>query len=239
MPQSGIADKAYGPDGIIIISLWLQYACSAWDPHYQKDKAALESKQRKTARFITGNYDWTASVTGMRQDLKWDTLETIRRHARLSVVHKMYYGFLDGKWEDYLIPNRERRTRGSHDFKFIVLEGHKDIFRFSYFPRQWLNGTNFRKKLLPVNFSLFLKVQHSAIFNYQFILVFTHSFSFYCHLLFLSVLELAWCPSWMLPTKRYLDLDLHLEDILLLHIALIKEAVDGSRNKLRVKTCAI
>ena len=38
----------------------------------------------------------------MRQDLKWDTLETIRRHARLSVVHKMYYGFLDGKWEDYL-----------------------------------------------------------------------------------------------------------------------------------------
>ena len=42
---------------------------------------------------------------------------------------------------------------------------------FLYFPRQRLNGTNFRKKLLPVNFSLFLKVQHSAIFNYQFILV--------------------------------------------------------------------
>ena len=110
---------------------------------------------------------------------------------------------------------------------------------FLYFPRQWLNGTIFRKKLLPVNFSLFLKVQHSAIFNYQFILVFIHSFSFYCHLLFLSVLELAWCPSWMLPTKRYLDLHLNLEDILLLHIALIKEAVDGSRNKLRVKTSAI
>ena len=57
MPQSGIADKAYGPDGIIIINLWLQYACSAWDPHYQKDKAALEREQRKTVRFITGNYD--------------------------------------------------------------------------------------------------------------------------------------------------------------------------------------
>ena len=57
MPQSGIADKAYGPDGIIIISLWVQYVCSAWDPHYQKDKAAQEREQRKTARFITGNYD--------------------------------------------------------------------------------------------------------------------------------------------------------------------------------------
>ena len=39
--------------------------------------------------------------------------------------------------------------------------------------------------------------------------------------------------------KPYLDLDLCLEDMLLLHIALIKEAVDGSRNQLRVKTYAI
>ena len=36
---------------------------------------------------------------------------------------------------DYLITNRERRTRGSHDFKFIVPKGHKDIFRSSFFPR--------------------------------------------------------------------------------------------------------
>ena len=35
----------------------------------------------------------------------------------------------------YLKTNRERRTRGSHDFKFIVPKGHKDIFRFSFFPR--------------------------------------------------------------------------------------------------------
>ena len=33
------------------------------------------------------------------------------------------------------ITNRERRTRGSHDFKFIVPKGHKDIFRLSFFPR--------------------------------------------------------------------------------------------------------
>ena len=82
----------------------------------------------------------------MRQDLKWDTRETIRRHARLSVVDKMYYGFLDGKWEDYLIPNRERRTRGSHDFKFIVLEGHKDIFRFSLFPTTITEWNKLSKK---------------------------------------------------------------------------------------------
>ncbi|XP_073240461.1 gamma-aminobutyric acid receptor subunit beta-1-like [Porites lutea] len=48
----------------------LQYACSAWDPHYQKDKAALERVQRKAARFVTGNYDRTTSVTEMLQDLQ-------------------------------------------------------------------------------------------------------------------------------------------------------------------------
>ena len=36
-----------------------------------------------------------------------------------AVLYKMYGGFLDGKWEDRLIPNRERRTPGSHDFNFF------------------------------------------------------------------------------------------------------------------------
>ena len=50
-------------------------------------------------------------------------------------MYKMCHGLLDGDWGDYLITNRERRTRGSHDFKFIVPKRHKDIFRFSFFPR--------------------------------------------------------------------------------------------------------
>ena len=75
----------------------------------------------------------------MLQDLQWDALETVRiyaRSVRLFVMYKMCYSFLEGKWEDYLIPNRERRTRGSHDFKYTVLKGHKNIFRFSFFPRK-------------------------------------------------------------------------------------------------------
>ena len=56
----------------------LQNACSAWEPQYQKDKVALERVQRNSARFVTGNYDQTASVAGMLPDLKWGTLETMR-----------------------------------------------------------------------------------------------------------------------------------------------------------------
>ena len=122
----------------------LQYVCSAWDPHHQKDKAVPERIQRKAAPFVTENYDRTTSVTEMLQDLQWDTLETMRRHARLSTVYKMCHGLLNGDWGDYLTTNRERRTRGSHDFKFIVPKGHKDIFRFSFFFSQdnkWMEQT--------------------------------------------------------------------------------------------------
>ena len=113
----------------------LQYACSAWDPHHQKDKAPLERIQQKAARFVTGNYDRTTSVTERLQDLQWDTLETMRRQARLSTICKMCHSLLDGDWGDYLITNRESRTLESHDFKFIVPKGHKDNFRFSFFSR--------------------------------------------------------------------------------------------------------
>ena len=58
----------------------------------------------------------------------------------------MCYGFLDGKWEDYLIPSRERRTPGSHYFKFIVPKGRKDIFRFSFFPRTITKWNNLPKE---------------------------------------------------------------------------------------------
>lgn len=71
----------------------------------------------------------------MLQDLNWDIL-------RLSVIYKICFGFLDGKWEEYLIPNRKRRTPGSHDFKFIVPKGHEDIFRFSFIFRRTITEWN-------------------------------------------------------------------------------------------------
>lgn len=65
----------------------LPYACSTWDPQYQKDKATLERVQQKAAACsVHGNCDRTMSMTGMLQDLQWDTLETMKRKARLSTI---------------------------------------------------------------------------------------------------------------------------------------------------------
>ena len=59
-------------------------------------------------------------------------LQIQREQRRLSIIYKMCHGLLDGDWGDYLITSKERRTRGSHDFKFIV-----PIFLdFLFFPGQ-------------------------------------------------------------------------------------------------------
>ena len=100
--------------------------------------------------------------------LKWDTLETcMRRHTRLSVMYKMCCGFLDAKWEDHLIPNRERRTPGSHDFNFfIVPKGHKEYFRFSFFPKTITEWNRLPKETVT---SQSLSIFNSKLFRLSFI----------------------------------------------------------------------
>ena len=58
-----------------------------------------------------------------------------------------------GEWKDYLIPNEERRTQGSYHFNFIVPKGHKDVLRFSFFPRT----------ITECNLCLFLTVKSSRL----------------------------------------------------------------------------
>ena len=50
-------------------------------------------------------------------------------------MYKLTQNLIDFSAENHLKPNNERRTRGSHDFQFLVPRGKKDIFKFSFFPR--------------------------------------------------------------------------------------------------------
>ena len=113
----------------------LEYARAAWDPHYEKDIQKLERVQRKAARFCAGNYNPYASVTDMLQELNCETLATRRKIARLSFMYKLSHNLTDFSVTAHLKPNYERRTRGSHDFKFLVPRTKKDVFKFSFFPR--------------------------------------------------------------------------------------------------------
>ena len=113
----------------------LEYASAACDPFLKKDISALERVQRKAARFCSQNYNRDASVTDMIKDLGWATMETRRRQSRLTLMYKLTYGLIDIDSREYLINHSESRTMGSHQFKFRVPYGNKDVFKFSFFPK--------------------------------------------------------------------------------------------------------
>ena len=128
-----------------------------------KNKLVLKNAVMGVARSRLRNADHVTQIV----PLKWNTLETcMRRHTRLF-FYKMYGGFLDGKWEDHLIPNRERRTPGSHYFNFfIVPKGHKEYFRFSFFPQTITEWNRLPKETVT---SQSLSIFNSKLFRLSFI----------------------------------------------------------------------
>ena len=73
----------------------LEYESSAWDPYYKKDIAVLDRVQRNAPRFRSQNYEQTASVTDMLSDLGWDSLQTRRMKARLTLMYKLSHNLIN------------------------------------------------------------------------------------------------------------------------------------------------
>ena len=48
-------------------------------------------------------------------------------------MYKLSHNLVDK--EEHLIPNREKRTRNSHAFKYRMPKVSKEVFKFSFFPR--------------------------------------------------------------------------------------------------------
>ena len=68
----------------------MEYATTAWAPHTAQNCNKLEQVQRRAARFACHRYGWTASVTALLSDLKWETLETRRNNQRLTTCVLSY-----------------------------------------------------------------------------------------------------------------------------------------------------
>ena len=81
----------------------LEYASTVWTPH-DTDSNQLEMVQRRAVRFVKSDYSRTSSVTAMRQDLGWDTLQQRRDQARLSMMYRITHQQVDIPAERYLTP---------------------------------------------------------------------------------------------------------------------------------------
>ena len=73
----------------------LDYASAAWDPYTNKNIDHLEKVQNAAARFITNTYGKDTSVTALKDQLGWPSLQERRRNRRLNCLYKILNDHMD------------------------------------------------------------------------------------------------------------------------------------------------
>ena len=107
----------------------LEYACSVWDPHTQKNIQSIEKVQRRTARFVKKcNQRTTGTVTSLLEELKWPLLEQRRKQTRLTNLYRIVNGTLAIEIPNYF-NQKERQTRNYHPLKFINAGCRTNIYK--------------------------------------------------------------------------------------------------------------
>ena len=107
---------------ISLVRSTLEYATLVWDPHLAKDISELENIQRRSARFVKGDYHTTSSVTQMLQELGWQDLQSRCRDLRLAlpVLYKVVMGHVGIQLEHVGLVAADDRTRAKHQFKLML-----------------------------------------------------------------------------------------------------------------------
>ena len=110
----------------------LEYASSAWDPYTQSSINKLEGVQRRAARFVTGDYRTTSSVSEMISNLGWETLQERRTEAKMVMMYRITYGLIDISATSLLLP-ATLSTRGN-SMRYLQPFCRTDAYRCSFFP---------------------------------------------------------------------------------------------------------
>ena len=140
--SSTVKEKAYKS----LVLPKLEYCSTVWDPKcitnpQDGDKTShrlvdqLEMVQRRVARWVTGRYHNTSSVSYMLRSLDWRSLEQRRVDSRLSMLFKIRHHLVAIDEESCL-----KRGTGRREHQYRQLRADKYYTRFSFFPRtviQW------------------------------------------------------------------------------------------------------
>jgi hypothetical protein len=127
-----VKEKAY----LTYVRPITEYASTVWDPHTKENIDNIEKIQRRAARFVTRNYQQTASVTDMITKLKWPPLQERRLNANLFMFYRIAYRTIAIP-ATYLPPliSQPYNTRKSHHLAFQIPQCRINCYRFSFLPR--------------------------------------------------------------------------------------------------------
>ena len=109
----------------------MEYASVVWDPHTSANINKLEMVQRRSARFITGDYHRTSSVTAMMDNLKLLPLQKRRKNDKLLMFYKIIHGLVAVP-TDCLI--RTTSSVRGHNQRYIIPHTRTQVLQTSFFP---------------------------------------------------------------------------------------------------------
>ena len=112
----------------------MEYACIIWDPVTEKNIKELEIVQRRAARFVTGDYRTTSSVTQMLEALQWTELQQRRKRAKGIMIYRIVSHLVTISPEPYIIPMDVALITRGHDTRFLLPYSRIQSYQQSFFP---------------------------------------------------------------------------------------------------------
>ena len=120
----------------------LEYGSCVWDPQGVVLRQ-IEKVQNMAARFVTSNYSFeTGSMTGILENLKWESLKKRRRDSRLILLYKGLKGAACIPTDDLIPPIRRGRNHPSLTFQTPATI--TDIYKTHYSLKQSEIGMPFQ-----------------------------------------------------------------------------------------------
>ena len=131
-PQS-LRSKAY----LSIVRPVVEYSSTVWSPHQIGLKTEIEMVQRKAARMVLNQphrRDQRDSVSDMISSLGWESLESRRIKADLTMLYKTTNNLIKIPQQYHPIPTT-RSTRSNHEHKLQHIQAATNTYKFSLYPR--------------------------------------------------------------------------------------------------------
>jgi len=123
----------------------IEYCSAIWDPYHQTTVCKLEMIQHQAGRFAL-NKPWQRSSQQhtMLKYLKWPSLKSRRRNARLILLFKIVRNLLVLPNRCLLQPSPVSYTHAENSLKFTQLQPRLDLYKYSFLPRAIIDWNNLK-----------------------------------------------------------------------------------------------
>ena len=91
----------------------------------------VPKSQQRAAQYATNLYHNTSSVSEMLDHLNWETFESRRTKAQLTMLFRISNRLVDVPLEQYLTP-ASSRTRAAHSYKFRQISASTSYYQNSF-----------------------------------------------------------------------------------------------------------